>query len=94
MSYDNFSKTVWCGTASFLKRASCAAISFYQKSASPWLGHHCRFEPSCSEYAKIAIQEHGLVRGIFFGAKRIVSCHPWNRGGYDPVPATNQAGAK
>ena len=46
----------------------------------------CRFEPSCSEYAIQALQQHGLGRGLWLTGKRLARCHPWHPGGYDPVP--------
>lgn len=68
-------------------------IKFYQKTISfdhSWLSFlhpfgFCRFYPTCSEYAKQAIQKHGLAKGLFLGIKRILRCHPFSKGGYDPV---------
>jgi len=62
-------------------------ITAYRYLISPLLGQRCRFLPSCSEYAQIAIQQHGVIRGIFLAAKRLSCCHPWHPGGYDPVPS-------
>lgn len=64
-------------------------IRTYQKLLSPLLGQHCRFYPSCSQYTLEAIQEWGLAKGIWLGAKRISRCHPLNEGGIDPVPRRN-----
>ncbi|MCS7197630.1 MAG: membrane protein insertion efficiency factor YidD [Candidatus Bipolaricaulota bacterium] len=61
-------------------------ITLYQKLISPLLPRTCRFYPSCSEYAKQAIQKYGLVRGGWLAIKRISRCHPGNPGGLDPVP--------
>lgn len=61
-------------------------IRGYQLAISPMLGNHCRFEPSCSEYSMIALRRHGLLRGLWLAVRRIVRCHPWHPGGYDPVP--------
>ena len=58
-------------------------IRFYQTFISPGLGHHCRFYPSCSEYAYLAIQKYGCARGCYKGIRRILRCHPWNTGGVD-----------
>ncbi|MDR0994326.1 MAG: membrane protein insertion efficiency factor YidD [Verrucomicrobiota bacterium] len=64
----------------------CFCIRVYQKTLSPLLGSCCRFEPSCSNYMLEAIQHHGVVYGVFIGLRRVARCHPWNAGGYDPVP--------
>jgi putative membrane protein insertion efficiency factor len=61
-------------------------ITAYQKLLSPMLPRSCRFYPSCSEYAKQAIQKYGIVRGGWLALKRIARCHPGNPGGLDPVP--------
>jgi putative membrane protein insertion efficiency factor len=61
-------------------------IRGYQLVISPWLGEHCRFYPSCSEYTLIAIKTHGAFYGLLLGIKRILRCHPWHPGGFDPVP--------
>ncbi len=61
-------------------------IKIYQYLLSPWVGSHCRFYPTCSEYAKAAIESHGVVRGSWFAGKRLLRCHPWHSGGADPVP--------
>jgi putative membrane protein insertion efficiency factor len=63
-----------------------ALITAYQKLLSPILPRSCRFYPSCSEYAKQAIQKYGIVRGGWLALKRIARCHPGNPGGLDPVP--------
>ena len=65
-------------------------IKGYRLFISPWLGPHCRFYPSCSEYTLIAIQTHGALRGLILGIKRIFRCHPWHPGGFDPVPERNK----
>lgn len=61
-------------------------VEFYQNSISPMFPPSCRFQPTCSEYTKRAIQRYGLVRGTWLGAKRILKCHPLHPGGHDPVP--------
>jgi putative membrane protein insertion efficiency factor len=61
-------------------------IRFYQVAISPFTPATCRFEPSCSSYAYKALQIHGVFYGSYLAIKRITSCHPWGRSGYDPVP--------
>jgi len=61
-------------------------IRAYQLVLSPLLGPRCRFYPSCSHYAIEAIESHGALRGSWLSAKRICRCHPFNPGGFDPVP--------
>ncbi|WP_320043318.1 membrane protein insertion efficiency factor YidD [uncultured Desulfobacter sp.] len=61
-------------------------IRFYQIFISPLLGAHCRYEPSCSHYALEAIQKYGSIKGSILAIKRVLRCHPFRPGGYDPVP--------
>ncbi len=59
-------------------------VRLYQWLLSPMLGRHCRFEPSCSAYFIQAVRKHGAIRGTLRGVRRILRCHPWHSGGYDP----------
>ena len=61
-------------------------IQGYQWLISPFLGARCRFYPSCSEYAKQAILTHGIIKGTLLAIKRLLRCHPFCAGGFDPVP--------
>jgi uncharacterized protein len=61
-------------------------IRGYQLFVSPWFGDCCRFHPSCSAYAHEAVGRHGAARGSFLAVRRVCRCHPFNAGGYDPVP--------
>lgn len=61
-------------------------IRGYQHLISPMLPPSCRFTPTCSHYAVTAIERYGLVRGGWLALRRIARCHPWNPGGFDPVP--------
>ena len=61
-------------------------IRFYQRHISPALGPHCRYVPTCSQYAVEAIEKYGALKGGFLALRRILRCHPFHPGGYDPVP--------
>ncbi|HLW48050.1 MAG TPA: membrane protein insertion efficiency factor YidD [bacterium] len=66
--------------------AGVGAIRWYQRWISPHLAPSCRFFPSCSEYATGAVEGHGLLRGGWLAVRRLLRCHPFHPGGYDPVP--------
>ena len=61
-------------------------LHFYRGGISPLLGPRCRFYPSCSCYAQQAIEQHGSLPGLYLTVRRLLRCHPWHPGGYDPVP--------
>jgi len=63
-------------------------IRFYQYAISPMMASHCRHYPTCSQYALEAIQHHGPLKGGYLATARLLRCHPWAEGGYDPVPGT------
>ena len=69
-----------------MKQIALLLIRLYQNSISRALPPSCRFTPSCSHYTYEAIDKYGFVKGGWLGAKRIARCHPFNPGGYDPVP--------
>jgi len=69
-------------------------VRFYQGAISPFTPAACRFEPTCSSYMIQALQIHGFFYGGYLGIKRILSCHPWGRKGYDPVPSSPQPSSK
>jgi len=69
-----------------IRLALIGLIKLYRLLISPILGNCCRFYPSCSCYAETAIQQHGIFKGIFLTAYRLLRCHPFHPGGYDPVP--------
>lgn len=68
------------------KRLSLAAIRGYQRYISPLLPDACIYIPTCSQYAVEAIEKYGVVKGCWLGVRRILRCHPFHAGGYDPVP--------
>jgi uncharacterized protein len=61
-------------------------IAVYQRIISPAFPSSCRFVPTCSQYAKEAIMKHGFMKGSYLGVRRLLRCHPFHPGGYDPVP--------
>jgi putative membrane protein insertion efficiency factor len=69
-----------------VKQALLLLIRVYQLTLSPLLGPCCRFEPSCSRYAAACIQHHGVLRGAWLALRRLLRCHPFHPGGYDPPP--------
>ncbi|MFV0408761.1 MAG: membrane protein insertion efficiency factor YidD [Paracoccus sp. (in: a-proteobacteria)] len=71
---------------SLLARIFALPVRAYRLLLSPWIGHACRFQPTCSAYALEALEHHGAIRGSWLAARRIVRCNPWGGHGYDPVP--------
>lgn len=80
-----------------LKKLALASIKFYQRYLSLgsvwakrlWITDSvCRYRPSCSQYTYEAIEAYGIIKGSFLGLKRIARCHPWAKGGFDPIPPT------
>lgn len=69
------------------QRLLIGLVRGYRLLLSPWLGSSCRFEPTCSAYSLEALQRHGAAAGSYLTAARILRCHPWCSGGFDPVPA-------
>jgi uncharacterized protein len=69
-----------------IRRFARGAIRFYQLALSPLVGPACRFYPSCSQYALLAIERFGVLHGTYLAARRLARCHPFHPGGYDPVP--------
>ena len=72
---------------SFLTRAMLKSVDFYRSAISPYKGGPtCKFYPTCSQYARTAIERYGALRGGRMAAGRLLRCHPFAKGGYDPVP--------
>lgn len=74
-----------------MKRLLLWIIKTYQRLLSPWIGNQCRFHPTCSEYARIAIEVHGPLKGSYLAARRLLKCHPYSRHwGFDLVPGSEE----
>ncbi|MDR2938825.1 MAG: membrane protein insertion efficiency factor YidD [Clostridiales bacterium] len=69
-----------------VKKICLYLIIFYKRAISPALPNSCKFYPTCSQYAFEAIERYGVIKGIYLGAKRILRCNPFSKGGFDPVP--------
>lgn len=79
-------KTILTLLKKILSRFLIGLVYIYQYVISPVIGPRCRFHPTCSSYMIEAIQVHGPIKGTWLGLKRLSRCHPYNDGGYDPVP--------
>ncbi|KPK48465.1 MAG: hypothetical protein AMJ77_00010 [Dehalococcoidia bacterium SM23_28_2] len=69
-----------------MRKAVLTAIGFYQRHISPTMPPSCRYLPTCSQYGHEAVQRYGLLRGGWLALRRLLRCHPFSAGGYDPVP--------
>jgi len=69
-----------------MRALALVPLRFYKRFLSPLLPPMCRFDPTCSIYMMQAIEKHGTLRGIWLGVRRLARCHPFNPGGWDPVP--------
>ena len=69
-----------------LRKSMIGLVKGYNLLVSPFLPPSCRYTPTCSAYMVEAIEKHGAFRGLWMGSRRILRCHPWHEGGYDPVP--------
>ncbi|MFN4309493.1 MAG: membrane protein insertion efficiency factor YidD [Ferrovibrio sp.] len=70
----------------FLASLLSLPIKAYRLILSPWVGHNCRYQPTCSCYALEALEKHGAARGGYLAVRRLARCHPFGSSGYDPVP--------
>ncbi|MCI6012686.1 MAG: membrane protein insertion efficiency factor YidD [Firmicutes bacterium] len=71
--------------SSFFKKILIGMVRFYQICISPLFPPTCRFTPTCSVYFIQAVEKYGAIKGTYLGIKRILKCHPWHEGGYDPL---------
>lgn len=70
----------------FAARIFALPVKAYRLIFSPWVGHNCRYQPTCSAYALEALEKHGALKGTWLAARRIARCHPWGGSGIDNVP--------
>jgi putative membrane protein insertion efficiency factor len=68
-----------------MRKAVIASLRFYKRFLSPYLPSACRFQPTCSEYMLEAVSKYGVLRGVSLGTRRLLRCHPFHQGGFDPV---------
>jgi putative membrane protein insertion efficiency factor len=68
-----------------MRKAVIATLRFYKRFLSPYLPSACRYQPTCSEYMLEAVSKYGVARGISLGVRRLLRCHPFRQGGFDPV---------
>lgn len=83
-------KNAWRALSRLLAWPLILLVKAYRLFLSPFVGQHCRFTPTCSQYAIEALQVHGVVKGTYLTVHRLGRCHPWCEGGYDPVPPPDQ----
>ena len=69
-----------------MKKIIIFLVQLYRKYISPLKKPSCRFVPTCSQYCIEAVEKYGCIKGLYLSVKRILRCHPWNKGGFDPVP--------
>jgi putative membrane protein insertion efficiency factor len=69
-----------------MKKLALLLVRFYQWCVSPFIPSRCIYVPTCSQYMQEAIERYGVLRGIWLGCRRLLRCHPWAKGGYDPLP--------
>ena len=83
--------SVWSTVRRLPSTVLLALLWVYQRVVSPLTPPTCRFYPSCSQYAVVAVRRHGAARGLWLAVRRLARCHPWNPGGVDDVPPTRHA---
>src|SRR5262245_11174628 len=80
--------------SALIVRPLLGLLWIWHKALSPLLGQHCRFEPTCSQYTAQALKEHGLLRGLALGLRRVVRCNSLFTGGFDPIPLRQPEGGE